>query len=192
MRTDPASPVPLRLLLVGAVIAAFVVAFLVPAVPAAADCAEDERSLSRQVAEAELVFVGTTRDVANRGRTATFEVHEVWRQGADAGQIGPEAVVHGGPPGENEATSVDRTFEDGQRYLVFPREQDGRLVDDVCTPTRAWSDELADARPPDARRVAAADPEGGAFPAVPVPLVVGGLAVLVVAVVTAHVAARRR
>lgn len=108
-----------------------------------ASCIYDERSTDQQIADARVVFVGTVIDVANRNRTATFRVEEVWKGGSL-----PESVkVIGGPEDENAFSSVDRPFELGVRYLVFPGGESPDFTDNNCSPTREWSEDLAKYRP---------------------------------------------
>ncbi len=96
------------------------------------------------LAEAPTIFVGTVIDLANQGRTATFEVEEVWK-----GTVAEEAVVIGGPIG-NAFTSVDRTFEADTRYLVVPAGEAGSSFEDnACTLTQPFTQELARLRPAD-------------------------------------------
>lgn len=108
---------------------------------AAASCAPDDRSLDEQLAEVPIVFVGTVLDTRH-GTTASFRVEEVWQ-----GDLPEDVTVLGGPDQAGAATSVDRSWVVGQTYLVVPRAQDGALHDDSCTPTRAWTEDLAEARP---------------------------------------------
>lgn len=128
------------------------------AVPALASCAADPRPLAAQVADADVAFVGTVVALSHDGRTARLRAEEIWK--------GPRLqtpVVHGGAGGLTAgATSVDRTWQAGERYLVFPLVDGQRLTDNACTPTRPWSEELAAARPADARLVQVTTDEGGA------------------------------
>lgn len=177
--------------LVALVSAAVVVA---SAGPAAADCAQDDRPLEQQLDEAEYAFVGTATEVTNRGRTATFEVDEVWARPTDGATVGSQVVVHGGPDEPNSASSVERTFETGVRYLVFPHVEDGRFTDDICTPTTTWSEELGDARPATAQEVDG-DLDGESdlvATATSTPWIIIGVSVLVGLVAVALVSARRR
>ena len=64
------------------------------------------------------MFVGTVVSTTNAGRWATFAVEEVWN-----GDVGDTVVVKAGPaptgdPTRFSASSVDRTYEPGTRYLV--------------------------------------------------------------------------
>ena len=73
------------------------------AVPAAASCVPPP-ALEEAVRTAEVVFVGTVMEAANRGRTATVRVEEVWR-GPD---LGATVVVDGlgSPIGSPDADGV--------------------------------------------------------------------------------------
>ena len=64
--------------------------------------------------------------------------------------------VYGGPAQDNTATSVDRTYRVGTRYLVFafepaahnsPGTFGGRYEDTNCSTTQSWTDSLAQFRP---------------------------------------------
>lgn len=95
------------------------------------------------IAGADVVFVGTVQGLGDSDRTATFSVEEQWR-----GDPLPAIVqVHGGPGDLNSATSVDRSYEAGVRYLVAAYIVEGRLTDNACSVTQPWSDELAAFRP---------------------------------------------
>lgn len=128
----------------------------VGASPALASCMFDERSLEQQVAEADVVFVGTVESTRHGGSTATFRVEEVWRSTVDL----PDLVeVVGGSGQDGAVTSVDRSYTDFERYLVFPFADGNRLADNSCSPTRPWSEDLAAARPDDAEvRGSGSDP----------------------------------
>lgn len=115
---------------------------LFSAVSAAASCIRDDRPLPAKVAEAEIVFVGKVLAVDDAGRTALVQVEEIWK----GPELDEQVVVHGGPDGAS-FTSVDRYWEPGARYLVFPRRDDGRLEDDACSPTLPWEAHLAALRP---------------------------------------------
>jgi hypothetical protein len=69
-------------------------------------------------------------------------VEERWR-----GPELPERVEVRGGAEPGTATSVDRAYTLG-RYLFVVRSGPGYLVDDVCTPTTVWTDDLARHRPP--------------------------------------------
>jgi hypothetical protein len=97
---------------------------------------------------AEIVFVGTVAESSNHNTWASVVVEEVWRGPDQAAAV----IVKGGPEG-NMATSVDRFFEVGVKYLFFPHaDEAGGLADNSCTNTVQWSADLAQLRPADARQ----------------------------------------
>jgi hypothetical protein len=124
--------------------------------PAASASCAPPPPLEQAVAQAGVVFVGTVESTEHGGLTATFRVHEVWK-----GEVGRTAVVHGGPgitpledaarKGLGVASSVDRTYTAGTRYLVVSHDQaEGVLRDNICSSTQTYTDELASSRPPTA------------------------------------------
>jgi hypothetical protein len=135
--------------------------------------------IEQAIQQAEMVFVGTVSATSNRNTWAEVAVEEVWK--------GPDqqatVVVRGGPAG-NAATSVDRTFEVGVKYVFFPYLDAAALTDNSCTSTTPWSDGLAALRPSDARKPLAAETASGGFATdwiVPVGLAIvvfGGLLVV--------------
>lgn len=163
------------------VVAAVMVLFALPPASAVASCAMPP-PIEEHLALADAVFVGTVHQVGNESRTATVEVHEVWR-GPD---LPDSVVVHGGQ--EEMTTSADRIFEAGIRYLFAVSVQDGRLEDNGCTATQRWTDELDELRPAEPR-LPMTSPDAGSE--VPAPLIValGGAAVVAL---TGVLAFRRR
>ncbi|MDQ4130407.1 MAG: hypothetical protein M3133_05370 [Actinomycetota bacterium] len=123
-------------------IVASLTVLLLPTQAACASCIHDPRPLPVEVAEADIVFVGTVITVADGGRDARIQVEEIWK----GPELGEQVVVHGGPEGAS-ITSVDRHWQPGARYLVFPRRQGARLEDDACSPTIRWEPPLAAFRP---------------------------------------------
>lgn len=128
---------------------------------------------------AAIVFVGTVTETTNRNSWAAVTVEEVWR-GPD---LPASVVIKGGPEG-NAATSVDRTFEVGVRYLFFPYgEEDnalpgrGGLADNSCTNTTPWTEDMVALRPADVRQPIGANPaaEQGFDPASLLPIAVVGI-----------------
>lgn len=114
-------------------------------------------SIQDAARSAEIVFVGTVVETANRNTWATVQVEEIWR-----GPDQPTTIVIRGGPGGNAASSVDRTFEVGVRYLFFPyADETGGLADNSCTSTTQWSADLAALRPGDVRAPAATPPANG-------------------------------
>jgi hypothetical protein len=94
------------------------------------------------LAAAPVAFVGTVVETKHDGRTATFEVEEVWK-----GSVGARVVVNGGP--EIDAiTSVDRAYETGVRYLVVPAGARGNVMtDNACSSTQPYTAALASRAP---------------------------------------------
>lgn len=147
------------------------------AAPVLADCAQPI-PVEEAIHKADSVFVGTVTSLSNGDRWATVAVTEVW-----AGpSLAPVVEVRGGPAG-NSATSVDRSFIGGAKYLFAAYIADGALTDNACSSTQEWDPAFANLRPATARPPAAApEPEAGApfdlaslmLPAAVV-LVVGGL-----------------
>lgn len=98
--------------------------------------------------EARNVFVGRVVSVSNARRWARVEVEDVWK--------GPElpAVVEvragpKDPPGPGRvATSADRHYRTGRRYLFFPYRGNGAVfADDACGRTTVFRPELERLRP---------------------------------------------
>lgn len=144
--------------------------------------------LEEHLAQAEVVFVGTVTSVADERRTALVRVEEIWR----GPELPAEVTVHGGFP-DLGFTSADRSFEADVRYLFAAALNEGRIEDNACTATQAWSDDLAALRPTTvATPVPAPDDEAGSFDPVPVAVVVGGLAAVLVVVAMSVAAFRRR
>lgn len=165
-----------------AALAAMTTAALLWPASALGSCAAPP-GVAEQIAAADVVFVGTVQGLGDQGRTATFAVEEQWR-----GEPLPAIVqVRGGPSDLNSATSVDRTYEAGVRYLVAAYVVEGRLTDNACTATQPWSEELAAFRPAEVRvpTQSAGDGTGG----IPLP-VLGGLIALGVLVVVGVLAFR--
>ncbi len=126
---------------------ALVVLFLRP-VAAEASCAAGGASLQQTIGSAPTVFVGTVTDLSNGGRMATVRVDDIWR-----GSTIPSSVaVVGSPDLHAAATSVDRTYVTGARYLFVP---DGggpeSFTDNSCTATQLYTPDLNALRPASAR-----------------------------------------
>lgn len=105
--------------------------------------------IEEAIRSAEVVITGTVTATENDGRWASVEVHEIWK-GPDL----PAMVVVRGGPGPGVASSVDRSFTAGARYLfVVSLDGQGGLSDNVCSATTemgAGDNALrpADFRPP--------------------------------------------
>ena len=148
----------LKRLALGLVPAIALIAMLATPAPSLASCAVMP-DVKLAATAAEIAFVGTVTATANRDTWATVSVEEVWRGPDQPAQV----VIKGGPEG-NAATSVDRTFQVGVKYLFFPY-TDGAagLADNSCTSTTAWAAELAALRPADARVLAGGTPTATGF-----------------------------
>lgn len=113
------------------------------AAPSAASASCVFAPTAAAVAQADIVFVGTVTATAQGELWATVRVEEVWR-GPDLPAV---LQVHGGQGG-NIATSVDRAFEVGVKYLFAPGQlENGVAIDNACSPTREWDAGLAALRP---------------------------------------------
>lgn len=110
-------------------------------------------------AAADAVFVGTVTGLTNGDRWATVKVEEIW-QGPDQPA---EVVVRGSP--EDAATSVDRTYTAGARYIFAVTLEAGALLDNACSGTTpADSVDLAAMRPAEVRRPGAGAPASNGMP----------------------------
>jgi hypothetical protein len=131
-------------------------------------------ALEQSMQTAEVVFIGTVTSTTNRNTWASVAVDEVWRGPDQPANV----IVRGGPAG-NAATSVDRAFEPGVKYIFFPYSDEAGLADNSCTNTQPWTDDMAALRPADARPpIAGSDNPsafdlGGVLPPLAVAVVVG-------------------
>lgn len=96
----------------------------------------------------DMVFVGLVTDLTNENRWAMFRIEEVWK--GDPG--GDRVEVRAGPEGGQVATSNDRTYVAGERYLVFAKalaRPGGGVdyVDSACSATRPYESSLERFRP---------------------------------------------
>lgn len=115
---------------VACLVSAALLVAVVAAGPTAASCAApgDRPRLS----EYDSVFAGDVLSTSNGGRVAEVRVVDVW-SGPD---LPPRVVVVGGETGRGVASSVDREYLAGRRYVFFVhRGEDGALHDNACTPT---------------------------------------------------------
>ena len=143
--------------------------------PVAADC-DMPGPIEAELAAAEVAFVGTATQVI--GSMALFDVHEVW-----AGPVGRTVEVHGLTSGV-PFSEDDRRWEAGATYLVLPYAEGGVLRDSICTPTTAWTDDLAALRPADAVIHASEEPAPASVP-IAIPIVAVVLAVVALVSVVA-------
>jgi hypothetical protein len=147
----------------------------------AADCMMPP-PLEQAIQEGESVFVGTVTVLRQDGRLATVQVEEVWR-GPDL----PEMVEVRGGPEAGMATSIDRHYAGGMRYLfvvsIVAEAGVRYLSDNSCTSTSEWRDAMAPLRPVDVRQpLPAGAGEGDAGGADLVPVVLAAMLALVVGV----------
>lgn len=160
------------------------------AAPAQASCAMPP-PLGEAIRDADVAFVGTVTRVANQDRWATVTVEELWR-GPDLPAV---VEVRAGPPG-NTASSVDRTYAAGTRYLFTVTAGDGALNDSSCSSTTEWTADLAEFRPADARppvtSLAELPSTDADSPSLILPLAAVAAVGLVVFGAVAFVAGRRR
>jgi hypothetical protein len=146
------------LLTVSSAAALAVLAILIVPNVALADCMMPP-PVDNAVQTADILFVGTVTATANRNSWATVQVEEVWR-----GPDQPSTLLIKGGPGGNAATSVDRSFEVGTKYLFFPYvDPQAGLSDNSCTSTQPWNEGLAPFRPADARAPTGGTSEGTGF-----------------------------
>lgn len=121
------------------------------AVGAQASCVAPQ-SIRDQVASAGLVFVGTVILTSDNDRVARVRVETIWR--------GPELPayvdVHGSPMSGVGASSIDRKYTAGTRYLFVLFSADQPLQDNNCSGTQVYSAELATLSPAGARSPAPA------------------------------------
>ena len=108
---------------------------------AEASCAASP-DVSKAVASASTLFVGTVTAVDARAVVATVEVTDVWR-----GDVSSPATVSGSPA-TTGATSVDRSYAVGSTYLFVPFSKQGEVwQDNICTATRPYDAAAAKLRP---------------------------------------------
>ena len=119
--------------------------------------------LQGQLDGAAVVFVGTVVGTSNSDRVARVKVETVWKGTG----IPTYLTVSGTPAGGSAATSVDRTFTVGHRYLFAPYSGPSPYQDNNCSPTQEYSSALDALRPSTAHPPAAGsdglDPTGLAF-----------------------------
>ena len=127
---------------------------LVPA-PAAASCAMPI-PIEEAIRTAQIVITGTVTSTENMDRWATVEVHEIWK-GPDL----PATVRILGGPGAGAASSIDRSFKAGARYLfVVSMDEQGQLHDNSCSATTEMGAGENQLRPADYRTPAPVDASG--------------------------------
>lgn len=146
-------------------ILAGLIAGLVVAPAAQASCAGPMGPLKKRLAGYDTVFVGTVIDTASAGRLATVKVESVWR-----GDVPATATVAGGELAAGVATSVDRSYSDGVRYLFTPTHfKQGRYRDNACTDTQEWTRKVERLRPRGAPPAENAEAQNVVAPGTPAP-----------------------
>lgn len=127
---------------------------------AAASCAVSPQQTPSSFATAPVVFVGTVVATSNGDREATVRVESIWR--------GTEMLTYvrisGTPEPGAQATSIDRTYQLGMRYLFVPENSSSPFQDDNCTATQLYTTALASQAPSAAR-----PPHPGGDPSPPGP-----------------------
>ena len=160
--------------------------------PAHASCAlptgAGPTNLASQINAGPIAFVGTVVGTANNDRLARVKVESIWQ-----GPVIPTLVtVSGSPAQESAATSVDRTYLVGQRYLFVPFSASSPFQDNSCSATQIYSSQLDALKPATAQPPApgAAGPDPTESPlAFWIWLGIGGLLVAGIAI---WILARRR
>ena len=162
-------------------------------IAALASCAVTPQ-LATAIGNAPAVFVGTVTSVDHAGRVATVHVQDIWK-----GRVAADVQVVGTPDLNAGATSVDRYYSVGQKYLFIPFAGGGdAFQDNNCTLTQAYSASLATFRPSDAvgPPPAPLGPEAAAPTPVPEstswPLFVGGGLIILIMLMLLGIAQSRR
>jgi hypothetical protein len=145
-------------------------------------------TLAAQVSAAPIAFVGTVIGTASNDRVAWVKVESIW-----TGPVIPTFVtVVGTPDQASAATSVDRTYRLGQRYLFVPFTASPPFQDNSCSATQVYSSQLDALKPamaqPPAPGSDRADPTTSSPPFWVWPILAGAL---VVGIVSAWVVVRR-
>lgn len=106
--------------------------------------------LRRVLATAPVVFIGKVLATTNESRTATVRVNDIWR----GKHVSLMVVVRGSDVTGHAATSVDRSFTRGVRYIFVPEpiRRSSPFQDNNCTATRPYTTALAKYRPAGAHR----------------------------------------
>lgn len=104
-------------------------------------------SVPDQIKTAALVFVGTVLYTYDGDRVAHVKVESIWK----GPQLPKYVNVHGSPASGAAATSVDRHYKAGTRYLFVLYSAEQPLQDNDCTGTQAYTSALAPLKPSDAR-----------------------------------------
>ncbi len=145
--------------------------------PASAVLCGDRPPLDQVIARADAAFVGTVESLTNDDRWAQVRVEDIWRGPV----VTPSVEVRGGQePGV--WSSADRTYLAGERYLFVLDVRGGLFVDDTCSSTTAWVQELMRFRPPDAVLASAVSAAAETLDPDPGSVILPGLAVVAIGV----------
>jgi hypothetical protein len=127
-----------------ALLEALLVAAALVGIAASAHAAcTDPPTPKEALATNDVVFTGRVIETAGKGRVAVVEVQSIWK-GEDI--LGVTRVEGG----DVESPSRDdRTFETGQEYVFFPRNDHPPFRDDRCSATTELTDAVAQLEPED-------------------------------------------
>ncbi|HYI44543.1 MAG TPA: hypothetical protein VE174_03665 [Actinomycetota bacterium] len=115
--------------------------------PATAACAPLP-PLRESLGEAQAAFVGMVVRTTDEDRKAVVNVESIWlgpRLPATVEVFGVPDVA--GSAEVSLATSEDRTFETGERYLFVPENTQPPFSDNACTATTLYTDDVARLEP---------------------------------------------
>jgi hypothetical protein len=105
-------------------------------------------SVQEQIASARLVFVGTVAFTSDNDRVARVKVESIWK----GPNLPAYVYVHGSTvSGAFTATSVDRTYRQGERDLFVLFSDRQPFQDNSCSATQPYTAELSSLAPADAR-----------------------------------------
>ena len=153
---------------------------LLQAGTALASCAPPP-PLEDRLGDARVVFVGTVVDTSNLERNAGVRVEKIW-----LGERLPQQVeVHGGEQSANVASSADREWVDGRRYLFVLDDTTSPFEDEACSATTEYTDEVASLEPEGTVGPIASEP--GSFS----PWILVGVGLVALAMLQARRAERR-
>ena len=105
-------------------------------------------SVPTQIRAAALVFVGSVVSTSDDNRIANVKVESVWKDPRLAGYV---TVFGSSVSGANTATSEDRHYQAGTRYLFVLYSANEPYQDDACSATQPYTPALALLAPADAR-----------------------------------------
>ncbi|MFN2594379.1 MAG: hypothetical protein ABR579_05765 [Actinomycetota bacterium] len=105
--------------------------------PAWAMCEPTHPSVAKDIAAANVVFVGTVTGVQDEGHSAAVHVEATWKGPSLPDQVAVTAV--GGQAGGLGAL---QTWTVGHRYLFMPSNESSPFRDDGCSGTREYTSAL--------------------------------------------------